>query len=198
MALSPDSTKADGDRSHDLRDTGAMRVTWRWPALIQAVRAVTQGISEVILQQPDDPPMGFRVALKSVDDRTCTLCEGCVNQCPSQALQVEKTPYGEMRRLRVNTSRCLGCGACVAACSEQVLAVEPDQSMMAVTTTEWTTLFADEVLRCRGCGAPLESAAFIHHVASTLQQHGFDPDALHHLQWCPACKDRQLFAPAAE
>lgn len=199
--------QSGGPKGEDSADDEVMRLapvhgpidpeTARWPELVQAVRMATQGISVDVLRQPDKPPLGYRVTLTSTEDRTCTLCEGCVNRCAPQALRVEKNLPRGTRRLRVEASRCLGCGACVAACSEQVLAVEPDQSMMAVTTTEWTTLFADEVLRCLGCGAPLESAPFIHHVASTLRQHGFDAESLRHLQYCPGCKDQQLFAPMA-
>jgi len=55
------------------------------------------------------------------------------------------------------------------------------------------TLFEDEVLRCAGCGIPLESAAFVWHIRTTLQARGFKDEELGHLLYCTACKDRQMF-----
>lgn len=167
----------------------------RWSWLIETIRTATRSLPEAALSLPDAPPLGYQVTMTSGAEHACTLCEGCVNRCPSGALSVEKD-WGGTRRLQVTSSRCLGCLACETACSEHVLAVHADHSMTAITSTQRTTLFEDTVLRCLGCGAALESAVFLHHIEVTLAAQGFPPDALRHLQLCPSCKDRQLFSPA--
>lgn len=167
----------------------------RWSWLVGTIRTATRSLPRESLSLPEDPPLGYQVAMTSQSDHSCTLCEGCVNRCPSGALSVEKD-LGGTRRLQVASYRCLGCRSCEAACSEHVLRVEADHTMTAITSTQKTTLFEDTVLRCLGCGAPLESAVFLQHIESTLKMQGFLPDALRHLQLCPTCKDRQLFFPA--
>ena len=167
---------------------------WRWPAAIGALREATRSTPLEILRRPADPPLGYRVRVEPSATETCTLCEGCVNVCPTRALHVDKDPRTTLRRLRWDATRCIGCNACIPACGTHVLRVEPDRSATAVWAHEPLNLFEDEVLRCAGCGMPLESAAFVTHIRTTLLERGFGEDELGHLLYCQVCKDRQLFA----
>lgn len=181
----------------DRRPTPASPVSnraWRWPATIGALRGATRSTPVEILRRPADPPLGYRVRVEPTAAETCTLCEGCVNVCPTRALHVDKDPRTTLRRLRWDAARCIGCDACVPACGTHVLRVEPDRSATALWADEPLTLFEDEVLRCAGCGIPLESAAFVMHITTTLRARGFGDDELGHLLYCQVCKDRQLFA----
>ena len=176
---------------------GADSLAWRWLAAIGALRQVTRSTPAEILRRPADPPLGYRMRVEASAAETCTLCEGCVNVCPTRTLHVEKDPRSTQRRLQWDATRCIGCEACVPACGTHVLRVEPDRSATALWADEPLTLFEDEVLRCEGCGIPLESAAFVTHIRTMLLERGFYEERLSHLDYCQVCKDRQLFPSQA-
>lgn len=48
------------------------------------------------------------------DERTCTVCENCVQVCPFGAIEIQEGRFG--RTAHVNVAQCKGCGCCVAAC----------------------------------------------------------------------------------
>ncbi len=172
-------------------------LAWRWLAAIGTLRQMTRSTPAEILRRPADPPLGYRIRVEATAAETCTLCEGCVNVCPTRTLHVAKDPRSTQRRLQWDAMRCIGCEACVPACGTHVLRVEPDRSATALWADEPLTLFEDEVLRCEGCGIPLETAAFVTRIRTTLLDRGFHEEELSHLCYCQVCKDHELFPSQA-
>jgi Fe-S-cluster-containing hydrogenase component 2 len=53
-----------------------------------------------------------------VDKETCTGCESCVPECPSEAIKmVDETAV-------VDADACVDCGACVDACPVEAISME--------------------------------------------------------------------------
>jgi len=53
-----------------------------------------------------------------VDNEKCTGCESCVQECPSEAIDMVED------KARVDADNCVDCGACVDACPAEAIAME--------------------------------------------------------------------------
>ena len=52
-----------------------------------------------------------------VDKQTCTGCESCLGECPSEAIKMESEKA-------VVTDACVDCGVCVDACPVEAISME--------------------------------------------------------------------------
>lgn len=53
-----------------------------------------------------------------VDKEKCTGCEGCVDECPSEAIKMVDD------KAEVDADTCVDCGACVDACRVEAISME--------------------------------------------------------------------------
>ena len=53
-----------------------------------------------------------------VDENTCTGCESCVDECPSEAIKMVNN------KAVVNAETCVDCGVCVDACPVEAISME--------------------------------------------------------------------------
>lgn len=90
----------------------------------------------------------------------CNGCDACVQLCPHQALQLEKTEAGQARAYRIQADHCTGCNICKDACDQQAIQIElmswfKDEQVKLVTAN------------CKACGCQF------HYPVSdnTVQQH---------------------------
>jgi len=76
---------------------------------------------------PDLPslPMG---AIQAND--SCTACNECVEQCPTQALSLK--PFGANAVLEFRPDACIGCRQCIERCPEDALEALPGISLPAI------------------------------------------------------------------
>jgi formate hydrogenlyase subunit 6/NADH:ubiquinone oxidoreductase subunit I len=66
------------------------------------------------------PIEGTRGTLKN-DIDACIFCSLCAKRCPSQALEVSKTP----KSWTFDPYKCVLCGYCVEVCPKKCLAMRP-------------------------------------------------------------------------
>jgi coenzyme F420-reducing hydrogenase delta subunit/Pyruvate/2-oxoacid:ferredoxin oxidoreductase delta subunit len=94
-------------------------------------------------------PRGRAINTSWVDERSCTGCTSCVDDCPYEAIRMAPRADFTTQRselvARVDATRCVGCGICAASCApmgigpfgrtgrDQLLALEPrlDQAFAA-------------------------------------------------------------------
>jgi ferredoxin len=53
-----------------------------------------------------------------VDVEKCNGCETCVEECPSEAIEMAEEKAG------INAETCVDCGACVDACPSEAISME--------------------------------------------------------------------------
>jgi len=54
----------------------------------------------------------------NVNKETCTGCESCVPECPSEAIKVED------EKAIIDNDLCVDCGVCVDACPVEAILLE--------------------------------------------------------------------------
>jgi len=65
-------------------------------------------------------------------DASCTACNQCVGQCPTQALSIRE--FGASKVLEFQPDACIGCQQCIVTCPENALASLPGISLPTVLT----------------------------------------------------------------
>jgi heterodisulfide reductase subunit A-like polyferredoxin len=53
-----------------------------------------------------------------VEEDRCTACETCVDECPAQAITMNKD------KANVNKELCVDCGSCVDVCPSEAIHLE--------------------------------------------------------------------------
>ncbi len=53
-----------------------------------------------------------------VDKQTCTGCESCVSECPSEAIKMADD------KAQVDINACVDCGVCVDVCPAEAISME--------------------------------------------------------------------------
>jgi len=53
-----------------------------------------------------------------IDQEKCTGCESCVDECPSEAINMVQ------EKAQVDEDACVDCGACVDACPVEAITME--------------------------------------------------------------------------
>jgi ferredoxin len=122
----------------------------------------------------------------TVDKDRCTLCFACVNLCPTQALTSVESPQPE---LRFTESRCVQCGLCECGCPERAVDLHPRMQLDHAAREASTTLCADELVPCLGCGAPFMGKRML---GRSIEMVRGQPLLLEHgierLKHCPSCR----------
>ena len=54
----------------------------------------------------------------TVDVEKCNGCESCVEECPSEAINMADD------KANINVETCVDCGACVDACPSEAISME--------------------------------------------------------------------------
>jgi NAD-dependent dihydropyrimidine dehydrogenase PreA subunit len=53
----------------------------------------------------------------TINKETCTACEACVSECPSEAIKMDETAV-------IDADACIDCGVCVEACPVEAIAMD--------------------------------------------------------------------------
>jgi NAD-dependent dihydropyrimidine dehydrogenase PreA subunit len=57
----------------------------------------------------------------SVDSKSCSGCQKCVDRCFFNAIEMTKVPGSKKLKASVNEEKCVGCGLCVIGCEQKAL-----------------------------------------------------------------------------
>ena len=117
---------------------------------------------------------------------TCSLCEMCVNRCPTQALFLRRTD----RKVEIlfDSGLCNGCGGeiyCEIHCPEA--AVTATRIPVEGLPSEPVLLIAGEMAICLDCGRPYMPERKL---AALLEQGKITPKPVQ--KFCPACRRDRL------
>ncbi len=99
----------------------------RLPVLLQLFLRALPRLNANFTPIPPIPglPMGAIQA-----DASCTACNRCVEQCPTQALSIKE--FGANKVLEFQPDACIGCQHCVAVCPENALESLPSISLPTI------------------------------------------------------------------
>ena len=138
-----------------------------------------------------DLPEGSLFGQIMIDSESCTLCMGCVSQCPGKALQAG----GESPALRFIEANCVQCGICARSCPESVISLEPRIHFDYGVISKPKTLKEEEPFLCISCGKAFATRAMIQKMTEKLKGHWmFDkPEALSRLRMCEDCRVVDMF-----
>ncbi len=138
-----------------------------------------------------DLPEGSLFGQIMIDSESCTLCMGCVSQCPGKALQAG----GESPALRFIEANCVQCGICARSCPESVISLEPRIHFDYGVISKPKTLKEEEPFLCISCGKAFATRAMIQKMTEKLKGHWmFDkPEALNRLRMCEDCRVVDMF-----
>jgi len=118
-----------------------------------------------------------------VDPEKCTLCSACVQECPADALQLDRSPEAE--KLLFLPGRCIACRYCAEVCPEGAIEVERG---LEPSPGSWRTLVEHGAVRCISCGAPLGPRTLLEKVLRKMAEHGFPEETLRTVFLCDRCK----------
>lgn len=131
-------------------------------------------------------PEGSMFGRIRVDTETCTLCMGCVSQCPGNALQAG----GDTPALRFIEANCVQCGICQKSCPESSIALEPRLHFDMNVINRPLPLKEESPFHCIVCGKPFATQAMITRMTDKLKGHWMFDDAgsLNRLRMCGDCR----------
>jgi ferredoxin len=138
-----------------------------------------------------DLPEGSLFGQIIIDSESCTLCMGCVSQCPGKALQAG----GESPALRFIEANCVQCGICAQSCPESVISLQPRIHFDYSVISKPQTLKEEAPFLCISCGKAFATRAMIQKMTEKLKGHWmFDkPEALNRLRMCEDCRVVDMF-----
>ncbi len=121
-----------------------------------------------------------------VDVETCTLCMGCVSQCPGNALQAG----GDTPALRFIEANCVQCGICQKSCPESSITLDPRLHFDMNIINKPISLKEESPFHCIACGKPFATQAMIARMTDKLKGHWMFDDAgsLNRLRMCGDCR----------
>ncbi|EIJ36712.1 ATP-binding protein [Thiothrix nivea] len=73
----------------------------------------------------DAPHQAIFPFVPVMEATSCNGCDACVQLCPHQALQLEKTENGLALAYRIQADHCTGCLVCENACDQQAIHIKP-------------------------------------------------------------------------
>jgi len=136
-------------------------------------------VSLKAILKPEASANGLQIYDVSVSD-SCTLCGACVSKCPHAAFAIVPEVNA---KLSFNQSLCTGCGYCVNVCPEGSIKLERAKKV----NFKAVNVFADELIRCAGCGKPLYTKKFYDNLVKRLGRE--DPM----LKYCNECKQKIIY-----
>ncbi|MFQ5849567.1 MAG: 4Fe-4S binding protein [Candidatus Binatia bacterium] len=119
-------------------------------------------------------------------EQGCTVCEACVQNCPTDALRIERDAEGVA--LTFDAGLCIGCEACVPVCPEHAVRVEKVANLSRLALGEVTVHRATEV-RCEKCGGPVAPAEMLRKITVLL---GSDSAVSTVTRYCLSCRGVML------
>ena len=121
-----------------------------------------------------------------LDEEACTQCLACINECRSQALDVQE----EEMSLLFLPIYCVSCGICTEVCPEKALKRRPGLRLDG-RFFERRALFTAEPARCAGCGKVFGTKKSLERVMSLLADRA---DLDHELfSLCEECRVKRMF-----
>ena len=119
-------------------------------------------------------------------NENCTLCDACVVNCPTGAL--EKRIEDDRVKLVFRHSKCVGCEICVKACPHDAIRVS--FAVDAGLYGRETVVAEDELVRCRVCGKPLGPRRMFLKVEEMMRSRGLPEKVIEAIYLCDECKRR--------
>lgn len=131
-------------------------------------------------------PEGSMFGRIRVDVESCTLCMGCVSQCPGNALQAG----GDTPALRFIEANCVQCGICQKSCPESSITLDPRLHFDLNVINKPVPLKEESPFHCIVCGKPFATQAMIARMTDKLKGHWMFGDAgsLNRLRMCGDCR----------
>ena len=118
-----------------------------------------------------------------VDPGKCTLCSACVQECPTDAIQLDRSPEAE--KLLFLPGRCIACRHCVEICPEDAMSITRG---VPRNPAAWRTLVRQEAVRCIACGRIVGPRSLVEKVLRKMKNHGFPKETLLTIFLCDNCK----------
>jgi len=120
-----------------------------------------------------------------VDEDRCTLCEACVRNCPTNALDIESN--GDIKLL-FSHQRCIGCGRCVDFCPEDAVKISRKVNPSLLSNGRYILKASSRVAYCISCGAPIGSEKYIKRIEDRLRESGANDEYIKSVRYCKKCK----------
>lgn len=125
-----------------------------------------------------------------VERAKCTLCSGCANVCPTNAIRFAPAPLAELSFVE---EACIQCGMCERACPEDAIKLEARLADLA-TRSQPRALVTDVSARCPSCGAAFMPLRLLEaNLARFGPELGLAGEDLDRLRLCPACRQESMF-----
>lgn len=138
-------------------------------------------------------PLYPQYGVVEVDEKSCTLCMGCVAVCTTSALFVQ----GDS--LMGNFSKCTQCGECVAICPEKSMTLVPSGIPLNSTFFQSVKLAHDVEFCCVECGKPFATNKSIMKIVAMMEPlFTSDPVKAKTLRCCAECKPKVMIKDALQ
>jgi len=90
----------------------------------------------------------------------CNGCLSCVENCPASALGY--LDQDDQRTLQHNMTKCARCGQCWRICPQEAI------EFQHLLVGQWDDVVTLDLIRCRVCGEPLYSPAYLEKLENEL------------------------------
>ena len=78
--------------------------------------------------------LGSSRYVPKVDEEKCSGCQGCVDKCYFDAIDMEKKENSKKFKATINKEKCMGCGLCIVGCKEKAMVYVLDKPPEHVAT----------------------------------------------------------------
>ncbi len=140
-------------------------------------------------------PAGAPFGDLRVDRDACTLCMGCVDICPVNALR----DGAGLPQLNFAEASCVQCGLCEKACPEDAIQRAPRYLFDSEARNKPRTLNEEQPFCCITCGKPFATRSMLDVMQKKLEGHWmFQTDeSRRRLQMCENCRVKDMFSGEA-
>jgi ferredoxin len=130
-----------------------------------------------------------------VDRDACTLCMGCVDICPVNALR----DGAGLPQLNFAEASCVQCGLCEKACPEDAIQRAPRYLFDSEARNKPRTLNEEQPFCCITCGKPFATRSMLDVMQKKLEGHWmFQTDeSRRRLHMCENCRVKDMFSGEA-
>lgn len=140
-------------------------------------------------------PPGAPFGEIKVDRQACTLCMGCVDVCPVNALR----DGAGLPQLNFSEASCVQCGLCEKACPEDAIRLGPRFLFDADARQATRRLNEEQPFCCISCGKPFATRSMLDAMQRKLEGHWMfeSEEARKRLQMCENCRVKDMFSGEA-